>query len=104
MPNPDGYNAFGGPMEREMPYGALAKLEGLSRLAGTASPSAAGARAPKRAQRRSQRKGKAAPSPMVPPTQPTVPYEQTLSTFWSELAAEPGASPLLIAIAESARG
>lgn len=107
MPNPNGYNAFGGPMEREMPYGALAKLEGLSKLAGTASPTSVGERAPKAAQRRAVNRTKrssAAPAPMVPPTQSVQPYEQILSSFWTELAAEPGASPIVVAMAEAARG
>lgn len=98
--NPDGYNAFGGPMEREQPYGAGAKLQALTRLAPTAQPIAVGE--PRRSQKRATRKQrKQAVAPPVPPTQPTIPYEQVIASFWAELAAEPGASPL---IQEIARG
>lgn len=100
--NPDGYNAFGGPVEREMPYGEIAKLQNLTRLAPTAQRvSVIEKRAPKR--RKSNAKRQASPQPVVPPTQAEVPYEQILSSFWSELASEPGASPLIVELAEAAR-
>lgn len=107
MPNPDGHNAFGGPMEREQPYGEMLKIKNLAALAPTAAPTAVGA--PRRSQRhatgadkpRGQRRaGQAQPAAATaPPTQPTIPYEAVLAAFWNELAAEPGASPLIQEIA-----
>ena len=111
MPNPDGYNAFGGPLEREMPYGDVAKQQALTRLAGTANPSAVNA--PRRSKRhatgqdrpRKSAKNRAQTEALpVPPSPPQVPYEQVLASFWMELASEPGASPLIQEIAGSLGG
>lgn len=104
MPNPDGHNAFGGPFEHEQPYGAIEKLKSLARLAPTAQPTAVNA--PRRSKRHATGQDKpgrssrrAAPAPSIPETQPTVPYEAILAGFWQELAADPGASPLVREIA-----
>lgn len=107
--NPNGYNAFGGPMEREEPYGAIKKLQNLAALAPTAQPTAVNA--PRRSQRHASGQDKPgrgsrtpASAPSAPPGEPTVPYEAILGGFWNELAAEPGASPLVQEIAGGLSG
>lgn len=111
MPNPAGINAFGGPFEREQPYGAIEKLKNQTALAPMSqSPSSTAAlNAPKRSQRRAVRgRGSTgvapASPPVMPPTQPQIPRESIIALFWSRLASEPGASDLVMEYARRASG
>lgn len=106
--NPDGNNPFSGPMgEKEPAYGVAERMKILSKI-GVQSPP--GVNAPKRAQRRAV-KGKGAkpqappPEPqIVPEAAPVANYDQELAQFWMEMAAEPGASPLVQQIASQVHG
>lgn len=107
-PNGLGINSFSGPMgEKEPAYGVAENMKILSKI-GVQAP--ASQNAARRSQRRatSRRKGGAAPeappSPVEIPaeTAPVASYDQQLVAFWQQLAAEPGASPLIQQIAAKA--
>lgn len=105
MPNPQGYNAFGGPMEHQAPYGAAQKEKDLLSLAPISQRVPSAQNAPRRAQRhatgRDRPQGQA-DGPAVPPAQPVVPPENIALSFWQQLAAEPGASELIRQYAQEA--
>lgn len=104
-----GINAFSGPMgEKEPAYGATERLKVLSRIIPTGSPAAQNA--PRRAKRAALRRSKAAPAGAAAPnpsqpiaqspdmlsgTPPQTTYDMQLQQFWTQLAAEPNASPLV---------
>lgn len=98
--NPGGVNAFGG-WGREAPYGAIEKEKTLTRAAPIVAPPAVGA--PDKAQRRAVGKKGAAQSSApatAPATSPSVtPPGMVVSQFWAQLAAVPGASPLIMQLA-----
>lgn len=105
MPNPTGINSFGGPFEREQPYGAIQKQKSMTDLAPVNQPKSLNE--PKNSQRRAvrgeRRAAAAAPLPPAPqPEVPRIPPENEAALFWRALAAEPGASPLIQAYAREA--
>lgn len=104
MPNPQGYNAFGGPMEHETPYGDVQKEKDLLSLAPLSQRSPTPMNAPRRAQRHAtgQDSPRGEGAPAVPPTEPRVPSEDRIAGFWTAMAAEPGASDLVKMYAERA--
>lgn len=100
--NPGGVNAFGG-WGKEAPYGAIEKEKTLTRAAPLPSVPAVGA--PKQAQQRAVGKKGAAQSSApatAPATSPSPAFtpQMVVSQFWQEMAAEPGASPLVQLMAQ----
>lgn len=99
-----GINAFSGPMgEKEPAYGAVERAKVLSSLAPVGSPAAQNA--PRRAKQRALRGKRGAPAATearatanlpdaspVAPVQQDPPYQMQVQQFWTQLAAEPGAS------------
>lgn len=101
--NERGINSFSGPMgQKEPAYGTAERMKVLSKIGVKSPPSV---NAPRRSQRRAG-KGQpqvAAPEPQIAPEQhPIANYDQQLVQFWTQLAAEPGASPLIQQIAAQA--
>lgn len=95
-----GINAFSGPMgEKEPAYGAVERLKILTAMAPPGTNPAINA--PKRAKRAAVR-GKTATTPTAAPIGTGTPaalpadsYPSMLAGFWSSLAMDPGASPLI---------
>lgn len=99
--NPGGSNSYGSNGVEE-PQGAIERRKVLTAMAPPAGGAIAAAakNAPKRAQRASQKKGKPMPNQVEAVQQqqmaPSAPIQQSgLVSFWTSLAAEPGASPLV---------
>ncbi len=97
MPNPSGYNQFGG-FGTAPPYGDVKRQQTLTQAAPiSGAPQAAEAtNAPRRAQRHAT--GQDSPqgqNPQEPVVLPEPPPPVSLSLdVWSQLAQDPGASPL----------
>lgn len=98
-PNPAGSN---GTEEPGNAYGAIKRATEQVRSAPLAG-SAGAVNTPRRAQRAAQRPtaGPQTPPPHPVDTQP-VAYQPQLAQVWAELAAVPGASPLVQQMAEQA--
>jgi hypothetical protein len=110
MPNPQGKNSavhFNGLVQNPLVYGDKARQGDLQRTAPLAGGGAASAlNAPRRAgsQAKSGPTPEAAPVPSQPPgaaPQPT--YQAQLAQTWAEIAAVPGASPLVQQLAQGAQ-
>jgi hypothetical protein len=103
-----GINSFSGPMgEKEAPYGLTERLKVLSKIGVKPPPSV---NAGKQSQRRATSKTKGAPQEAPPPPAiagaqaPIASYDQELVNFWQQMAATPGASPLILQIANEVAG
>lgn len=104
MPNPGGTNQFG----TDPAYGDVKRLTELTREApmSGARVAAGATNAPRRAQRqvtRPARPAAAAPQAAQAPPAP-VSYEAQLAAVWAQVAADPGASPLVREYAQQAQG
>lgn len=103
--NPTGANGFTGPGGVETPYGAIKRLGQMTKAAplGTIP----GANAAQQATRVAQRPSPSGGGPVAPqlPTTfeaPPAPYSVQVADAWAEVAATPGASPLVQKLAMQA--
>lgn len=113
MPNPSGQNSpvnFDG-FVQNIPYGDKQRQGDLQRSAPVAGGSAAASpiNAPRRAQRRATRPSTttsaAAGTPIVaPPPASDITPQATYAQLWQQIAATPGASPLVQQLAQEAQG
>jgi hypothetical protein len=109
MPNPSGVNGFT-PPSVEVPYGEAEQNAAVQRSAPLAGrqETAQATNAPRRAQRQAVR-GAPQETPQGPPPQmpgqpgAIAPSAEVVS-FWQQIAAVPGASPLVQQIAQEAAG
>ena len=97
MPNPQGANPVHVP---EPPYGAVKKQADLARSAPMSGVPAL--TAPDRAKARAVRPPKPRSQPATPTGSPP-PYEAELAGIWAQIAAQPGASDLVLKIAMRAQ-
>lgn len=97
-PNPAGTNGTEGPGNA---YGAIKRATEQVRSAPLAG-SASAINTPRRAQRAAQKPAPQAPPPHPVDSQPMA-YQPQLAQVWAELAAVPGASPLVQQMAEQAQ-
>ena len=101
-PNPSGSNGQETP---DNAYGAVKKATEQVRSAPMAG-SASAINTPRRAQRAAQRPTgtpQAQPLPPHPVDSQPIAYQPQLAAVWAELAATPGASPLVQQMAEQAK-
>ncbi len=104
MPNPSGSNQF----QPEPAYGAVQRMTQLTREAPiSGAPVAAHALdTPRRGRRQAARGGQGQPEvqapPPVPPPPPVGP-QQIQAQVWQQVAADPGASPLVKMYAQRAQ-
>lgn len=98
MANPEGTNGFYKP---EPKYGDVKRQRELGKAAPMVSTPAVNA--PKTYQRRAVQGSQSAPKPQGGSGGTPMPYEQELALTWAEIAAQPGASELVKAIAMRAQ-
>ena len=110
MPNPGGKNSpvhFNGLVQNPAVYGDKQKQGDLARSAPTAGAAAVGSmlNSPRRAKQQAMRPQQAqAPQQGPPVPQGEAPsYQAQLASAWAEIAATPGASPLVQQLAQEAQ-
>jgi hypothetical protein len=102
--NGSGVNGYTGPGGAETPYGAVKRLGQMTKAApiGTVP----GVNAPQQAKRAAAR-GQQEPAPVTPDqavmAQPSVPLPVAYAQAWSAVASTPGASPLVVQMAQEAQ-
>ena len=111
MPNPGGNNQFDH-FEREAIYGDVKKSQQLTREAPMSGAPISALNTPRRLQKQQVKQGKAVrqnpqpdaqPETPMPPVTTTPPYPQYLAQTMGEIAAVPGASPLVQFLAQKAQ-
>jgi hypothetical protein len=107
--NPGGKNSpvhFNGLVQNPPVYGDKQKQGDLARTAPVAGAGATASalNAPRRAQRQASRGQKPQPTMIQAPlAQPQLSYPALLAQSWAEIAATPGASPLVQSLAQEAQ-
>lgn len=104
MPNPSGVNGFTPPAV-EVPYGEAQQNAAVQRSAPLAGQqeTARATNTPRRSQRQAARgQAAAGPPPVLPGSPDQIAPQAQVAMFWAQVAAQPGASPLVQQLAQEA--
>lgn len=101
MPNPNGVNSFD-KFGTEKKYGEVKRATQLQKAAPMSGAPTPAINMPETSQDRAVRGRRSTPKPQKAPSGTAMPYEQETALTWAEIAAQPGASDLVKAIAARA--
>lgn len=103
MANPNGVNQHD-KFATEKKYGEVKRATELQKSAPMSGAPTPAISMPETSQRRAVQGRRGAPKPQKAPSGGVPPYEQEVASIWAEVAAQPGASELVKAIAARAMG